>query len=277
MRVYENIEVFQKLSNAVVSMGTFDGVHWGHQQLLRRLCAQAKEVGGETVVITFWPHPNLVLAPLAPAPIRLLTTSEEKISLLKKLGIDHCISIRFTKSFSQLSAKNFIQQVLVAQVGVKKLVIGYDHHFGKGRAGDLALLREEGQRHDFAVEEISPQTMDTVTISATKIRQLFLEGDVEKAHAYLGYPYEISCALICATPDNKRQLHMRLVATNSHKLIPADGYYIVQVVHQNSVEEGRLRISRNNGVAIMELRMPSFLSTTSHTPQLCIRFKKTLC
>ncbi|MCU0318438.1 MAG: FAD synthetase family protein [Amoebophilaceae bacterium] len=276
MRVYESIEAFQKLDKAIVSMGTFDGVHWGHQQLLRRLRAQARAVGGETVIITFWPHPNLILAPLAPAPIQLLTTSEEKINILKELGIDHCINIKFTKALSRLSAKNFVQQVLVSQVGVKKLIIGHDHRFGKGRAGNLALLQAEGQCHNFTVEEMSPQIVDTITISSTKIRQLLLEGDVEKAHAYLGYPYEIGCTMMCAATYHARHLHVRLIAANSHKLIPSDGRYRVQVVHQNLDEEGRLYIRRCNGVPTIELSVPTFLSVTSQTPDLRIIFKKNL-
>jgi riboflavin kinase / FMN adenylyltransferase len=276
MKIYESIEAFQKPGKAIVSMGAFDGVHLGHQQLLQRLRAYAQEVGGETVMVTFWPHPSRVLTPFPLAPTRLLTTSEEKVSILENLGIDHLIKIQFTKSFSQLSAKNFVQQVLVAQVGAKKLVIGYDHRFGKGRAGNLALLQAEGRRHDFTVEAMSPQTIDAVNISSTTIRQLLLEGDVEKAQAYLGYPYKIHCTLLRKAPDNNRNLHIRLVVSNSHKLIPADGCYTVQVVHQNSAEAGCLRIMRSNEVPTIELITPNFLSTTLQESSLCIRFEQNL-
>ena len=124
----------------------------------------------------------------------------------------------------------------------------------------------------FTVEAMSPQTIDAVTISSTKIRQLLLEGDVEKAQAYLGYPYEIYCTLLRETPDNNCNLHIRLVAMNSHKLIPADGCYTVQVVHKNSTEAGRLRIMRSNDVPTIELSRPTFLSATLQEPSLCIRF-----
>lgn len=278
MRIYESLEAFQKPSKAIVSMGTFDGVHLGHQQLLQQLLKNAREVGGEAVVVTFWPHPRRVLAHTQPAPTQLLTTFDEKAATLAQLGIDRLLKVEFTKAFSQLSAQAFVQQVLVAQVGMTQLVVGHDHRFGKGRAGNVALLQELGLHYNFTVEEVSPMLIDDVTISSTIIRQLLLEGNVEKAQAYLGRPYEIHCAFLQQdSGSGKHNPSIYMTATNPHKLIPLDGDYIVQVIRQDVVDEGTLRIVRKNNVPTMKLSTTHGSRATLHIPSLCIRFKKNIC
>ena len=278
MRIYESIEAFQKPSKVVVSMGTFDGVHLGHQQLLQQLLKNSQEVGSEAVVVTFWPHPRIVLAHTHPAPTRLLTTFDEKAASMAQLGIEHLLKLQFTKTFSQLSAQTFIQQVLVAQVGMTHLVVGHDHRFGKDRVGNIALLQEAGRHYDFTVEEVSPILIDGVTISSTKIRQLLLAGNVEKAQAYLGRPYEIHCAPLQQDPGSDQHTPNTLIAaTNPHKLIPLDGDYIVQAVCQDTATEGYLHIVRKNNVPNMTLSVPHDSKAILHAPNLCIRFKKNLC
>ncbi|MBT1706139.1 FAD synthetase family protein, partial [Fulvivirgaceae bacterium PWU20] len=140
MKIYHGIEDFAPLDFAVVTSGTFDGVHVGHQKILQRLIEVAKRNGGETVVITFWPHPRLVLHP-EDESLKLLNTFEEKAALIKEQGIQHLIRIPFTKEFSQLTSQEFIQKVLIQTIGTKKLVIGYDHHFGKNREGSFEQLK----------------------------------------------------------------------------------------------------------------------------------------
>ena len=277
MRLCERIEAFQKPSKAIVSMGTFDGVHLGHQQLLQQALKNSREVGGEAVVVTFWPHPKLVLAHTHQTPTQLLTTFDEKVTTLAQLGVDHLLKLPFTKTLSQLSAQAFIQQVLVAQVGVTHLVIGHDHCFGKDRLGNVALLQEAGLRYNFTVEEVPPTLIDGVTISSTKIRQLLLAGNVETAQAYLGRPYEIHCALLQQDPGSgQRSPNIHMAASNPHKLIPPNGRYMVQVAHLDTTEEGSLHIVRKNNVPNMVLSMPHYSSATLHAPHLRIRFKKHL-
>jgi riboflavin kinase / FMN adenylyltransferase len=277
MRLCESIEAFQKPSKAVVSMGTFDGVHLGHQQLLQLLLKNSREVGGEAVVVTFWPHPRLVLARANQAPTQLLTTFDEKVAILTHLGIDHLLKLPFTKTLSQLSAQAFVQQVLVSQVGTTHLVVGHDHCFGKDRLGNVALLQEAGLRHHFTVEEVLPTLIDGVTVSSTKIRALLLAGDVEKAQAYLGRPYEIHCTLLKQDPGGgQRAPNLHVAANNPHKLIPPDGHYGVQVTHQDIPEEGSLHIVRKNNTPNMVLSIPHCSSATLHAPSLYIRFKKNL-
>jgi len=271
MKIYESIAAFQKPTKAIVAMGVFDGVHLGHQQLLQQLQSSAQEVSGEVVMVTFWPHPRLVLVHTRPAPIQLLTTFGEKAAILAQLGVDHLLKIQFTQDFSQLSAQDFVQQVLVEQIGMAQLVVGLDHRFGKDRAGNIALLQEAELHYGFTVIEALPVMLENVTVSSTKIRQLLLAGDVEKAQAYLGRPYEINGSMLQQDPSYKSSLNTHLVSTTPHKLIPADGLYIVQVVHQDVVEEGMLRIARKYDAPTMELTV-SNCSRVAWGTSLCIRF-----
>jgi len=276
MRVYEDIQAFDKPYNTIVTMGIFDGVHQGHQQLLRQICTRAHQVGGETVVVTFWPHPKQVLSPPQTAPIQLLTTFEEKTTMLSQLGIDHLLKIKFTKAFSQLSAEAFVQQVLVAWVGMTQLVVGHDHRFGKNRIGNTTLLRKLGLRNNFTVKEIAPTLTDGVQISSTKIRQLLLQGKVERAQAYLGRPYAIECTTLQPEKNGKPGLNLVLASMHSYKLIPADGCYVVQVVHPHGTENGMLRITRKHNIPNMELAISNCASTTRYTPNVYVKFKKNL-
>jgi riboflavin kinase / FMN adenylyltransferase len=274
MKIDERIEAFQKASKAIVAMGIFDGVHLGHQQLLQQLRGNAQEVGGEVVIVTFWPHPRLVLSQRHSAPIQLLTTFDEKTAILERLGIDGLLKIRFTKTFSQLSAQDFVRQVLVNKIGMKQLVVGHDHRFGKARTGDLALLQEAGIRHGFTVTAVRPVMVGNTTVSSTKIRQLLLAGAVDEAHAYLGRPYEINCTKLQQDPSRESSLTTNLVATNPHKLIPADGLYMVHVVHQDVVEEGMLRIVRKHDVPPTMALTVASTSSVVWSSHLYVRFIK---
>ncbi len=276
MKVYEDIQVFDKPHKPIVTMGIFDGVHWGHQQLLRQICTHAHQAGGETVVVTFWPHPRHILSTTHTAPIQLLTTFEEKATILSQLGIDHLLKIKFTKAFSQLSTEAFVQQVLVARVGMTQLVVGHDHRFGKNRTGNTALLRELGLRNNFTVKEIAPTLVDGVKVSSTKIRQLLLQGQVEEARGYLGRPYEVACTILQQHADGKQDSNFSLTAMHPYKLIPAGGHYAVQVVHPKGTNNGTLRITRKYNTPIMELTIANGSRETRHTANLHIQFKKNL-
>ncbi len=187
MNTFYNIEDFKKVPNAVVTIGTFDGVHRGHQEILRNMVNRAKEIGGESVVVTFYPHPRQVLS--HDSGIRFISTQEEKIAHLEALGIDNLIIIKFTKEFAAIPSEDFIKDYLVKNIQPAVLIIGYDHHFGKGRTGDFGMLYELGSQYHFKVEKIQEQDVDNVAVSSTKIRQFLENGDIKHANMLLGYEY----------------------------------------------------------------------------------------
>lgn len=187
MNTFYNIEDFKKVPNAVVTIGTFDGVHRGHQEILRNMVNRAKEIGGESVVVTFYPHPRQVLS--HDSGIRFISTQEEKIAHLEALSIDNLIIIKFTKEFAAIPSEDFIKDYLVKNIQPAVLIIGYDHHFGKGRTGDFGMLYELGSQYHFKVEKIQEQDVDNVAVSSTKIRHYLENGDIKHANMLLGYEY----------------------------------------------------------------------------------------
>ncbi|MEQ9415421.1 MAG: riboflavin biosynthesis protein RibF, partial [Cyclobacteriaceae bacterium] len=241
MKIYHSIDDFPKLNNAVVTSGTYDGVHIGHQRILERLKEIAQKYKGETVVITFWPHPRLVLYP-EENTLQVLNTFEEKAKLLRAQGIQHLLRIPFTKEFSQISSQEFIDNILVKQIGTKKLVIGYDHRFGKNREGSFEQLKLNGPQYGFDVEEISRQDVDNVGVSSTKIRKALVEGDIETANHFLGRPYSISGRVIKGEKLGRvLGFPTANVDVDSHyKLIPAEGIYTVTVSHGSKRYGGML-------------------------------------
>lgn len=243
MKIYHSVDDFTKLNNAVVTSGTFDGVHIGHQTILGRLKQIAEKYHGETVVITFWPHPRLVLYP-EENTLQVLNTFEEKAALLKEQGIQHLLRIPFTKEFSQISSQEFIDNILVQQIGTKKLVIGYDHRFGKNREGSFEQLKLNGPQYGFDVEEISRQDVDHVGVSSTKIRKALNEGDIQTATHFLGRPYSLSGRVIKGEKLGRvLGFPTANVDVDSHyKLIPAEGIYAVTVQHAQANYGGMLYI-----------------------------------
>jgi len=202
VKIYYSIEDFQNVSFPVLTTGTFDGVHTGHKTILDRLKAIAQENDGETVLLTFSPHPRIVLYP-DQNDLKLLTTREEKIALLEESGVDHLIIHPFTKEFSRLSSVAFIRDLLVNKIGTKKLVIGYNHHFGRNREGTLEHLLECGPIYGFDVEEIPAADIDNVNVSSTKIRQALQRGDISTAKAYLGHDYQLTGEVVAGDGRGK--------------------------------------------------------------------------
>jgi len=243
VKIYHSIDDFQRLNYAVVTSGTFDGVHLGHQTILRRLKEIAEKNNGETVVITFWPHPRLILKPEDDS-LKLLNTFEEKAELLKEQGIHHLLRIPFTKEFSQISSQEFITKILVDKIGTRKLVIGYDHRFGRNREGSFDQLKLNGPDYGFEVEEIPRQDVDNVGVSSSKIRKALEEGDVATANHCLGRPYSISGAVVKG--DRLGRVlgfpTANIDVDSHHKLIPAEGIYAVTVKHEHSIYKGMLYI-----------------------------------
>jgi riboflavin kinase/FMN adenylyltransferase len=252
MKIYHGIDDFVRLNYAVVTSGTFDGVHVGHQKILSRLRETAQKNGGETVVITFWPHPRLVLHP-EDTSLKLLNTFEEKAALLKAQGINHLVRIPFTKEFSQLSSEEFVTQIIVNTIGTRKLVIGHDHHFGKNREGSFEQLRADGPKYGFDVEEIPRQDIDHVGVSSTKIRKALEEGDIDTATHFLGNFYSLTGRVVMGDKLGRLLGYptANIEVDTAYKLIPADGIYAVTVDHDSKQYKGMLYIGNRptvNGV-----------------------------
>lgn len=243
MKIHRQGEIHPRPQHPVVTSGTFDGVHVGHQKILNRLKELAREVNGETVVLTFWPHPRLVLHPEDDS-LKLLNTFEEKAALLREAGIDHLVQIPFTEEFSRLSSQEFVQQVLVEKLGTQYLVIGYDHRFGRNREGGFEYLKENADFFGFQVEEIPRQDIDDIGISSTEIRQSLEIGDIAPANLHLGRPYEISGTVVSGERIGRNlgfpTANIRV--EEKFKLIPADGIYAVRVRHQHNTYGGMLYI-----------------------------------
>lgn len=191
MKVYHDIKDFRKIPNAIVTIGTFDGVHLGHQAVFKQMVDKARQIGGETVVITFFPHPRIVISP-NDNRLRLITSQEDKIEHLRRSNIDNLIIINFTKEFSHTSSEDFIKDYVVRYIQPAILVIGYDHHFGSNRSGDFDTLSKLGMEFHFAVEKINEHDIEDITISSTKIRSALQQGDIKLANKLLGYSYSTS-------------------------------------------------------------------------------------
>ncbi|MCH7401739.1 bifunctional riboflavin kinase/FAD synthetase [Belliella kenyensis] len=243
MRIFEGINNFVSVNNPVVTSGTFDGVHLGHQKILKRIRNIADDIGGETVLITFWPHPRLVLYPKE-HNLLLLSTFEEKAKFLQEAGVDHLLTIPFTKEFSQLSSDEFIQKIIIDTIQTRKLVIGYDHRFGKNREGSFEFLKSNIAQYPFELEEISRQDVDDVGVSSTKIRAALWEGKVQVANEYLGRPYELN-GIIIKGQQLGRSIGFptaNVHVPNDYKLIPCDGAYAVRVIVEGNTFDGMLNI-----------------------------------
>ena len=243
MKIYHGLDQFEKPDFAVVTSGTFDGVHLGHQKIISRILEISQKNQGECVVITFWPHPRVVLSK-GKTDLRLLTSLDEKAELLDKAGIHHLLVLPFTPEFSQLSPEEFIQKIYIQGVGTHKLVIGYDHRFGKNREGGFDYLTQNANQYPFTVEEIPRQDIDDVGISSTKIRKAIQAGDIALANQYLGYPYSLT-GLVIHGDKLGRTIGFptaNLKIEESYKLIPNDGIYAVKVSLDTKEYQGMLYI-----------------------------------
>ncbi len=243
MKIYHTPDDFTRLEYAVVTSGTFDGVHRGHQKILNRLKEIADRNSGQTVVLTFWPHPRLVLHP-EDQTLKLLNSFEEKAELLRQQGIQHLVRIPFTREFSQLSSSDFVRRILVDTLGTRKLVIGYDHHFGKNREGSFEQLQLTSSQYGFDVEEIPAEDIDHITVSSSAIRKALESGDVTTAMNLIGRPYSLSGLVIIGDKLGRVMGYptANLAIESNFKLIPADGIYAVRVQHAGQGYEGMLYI-----------------------------------
>lgn len=232
MKVHRDINRLPQFSNAAITIGTFDGVHSGHRQIIHQLKKEASVNEGESVIITFDPHPRMILNLKKNQPsIRLLTTLSEKIELLNKQGIDHLVIVPFTLDFSNQPAEEYISEFLVARFHPRTIIIGYDHRFGNNRAGDYKLLEKYQDKFQFEVKEIPEHVLNHVKISSTKIRLALEDNDIETANECLGYDYFFEGKVIKGNQLGRTLGYptANLEIQNEFKLIPADGIYAVNV------------------------------------------------
>ncbi len=250
MKVFTSIDEIPKIQNVVVSQGTFDGVHKAHKVILSRLKEIAENQNGETLLITFEPHPRMVLFPNDHG-LKLLNTQEEKIELLNSVGIDNLLVIPFTKDFSRQSSLQFIRDVVVEKIGAKVLVVGYDHRFGKNREGSFENLQEYSNLYGFDLVRIPEQDVENVAVSSSKIRSALLIGDIEQATKYLDRFYSIEGKVIEGKKLGRTlgfpTANIKVVDEN--KLIPADGIYAVNVFIHKKQYGGMMNIGNNPTIA----------------------------
>ncbi len=234
MKIYTNFDEIGLIPNPVLTIGTFDGVHVGHQKIIERLNQRAEEVGGESVLFTFFPHPRMVIQPTNHG-IKLIQTQEEKIEKLARLGLKHLIVFPFTKEFSELTADEFVFQFLVSRLHVHTIIVGYDHQFGKNREGNLQFLESNSSKYGFSVEEISAQEINDVNISSSKIRFALAKGDISTTNHYLNEEFELRGTVV---QGNKLGRTIGFPTANiriddSLKLVPGNGVYAVKVCLEN--------------------------------------------
>ena len=225
MKIFRGLSDFNEDKKSVVTVGTFDGVHIGHQKIIKKINANKKDKN--SVLLTFYPHPRMVIQD--DSDVKLLNTLEEKMMLLEKSGLDCLVIEPFTKKFSRQSALDFVRNVLVSTLNIKKLVIGYDHRFGKNREGDFEQLTEYGELFDFKVKEITAQDIETVAVSSTKIRKALQEGDIKTANKYLGYNYLLTGKVVRGKGLGRKWNYptINIQIANPYKLLPKNGVYIV--------------------------------------------------
>lgn len=247
MKIYHQLSEFTKLPHAVVTIGTFDGVHFGHQKIIKRLCELAKSSGGESVILTFFPHPRMIIEP-ENQELKLINTIKEKAQIMADLGVDHLIITPFTRDFSNMEAAAYIKNILIDTIGTKEIIVGYDHRFGKDRKGGLKELIDHAKLFHYQIEEIPEQDVNDVAVSSTKIRKALLNGDVALASSYLGYNFAITGPVIKGDKIGRTIGFptANIFVEETYKLIPSDGIYAVTVEMEpeNSTYKGMAYIGQ---------------------------------
>ena len=236
---------YKQIKSSVITIGTFDGVHVGHQQIIHRLVDTARKNDLQALVLTFFPHPRMVIQ--NDANIKLINTIDEKAKQLEQLGVDHLVVKEFTKSFSRLTALEYVRDILVNKLKVKHIIVGYDHHFGRNRTANINELKEFGAFYDFEVTEIEPQEVDDVAVSSTKIRSAILKGNIPTANKFLGYNFMLTGTVIKGKGLGKTldfpTANIQIEA--AYKLIPKHGVYVVKSQIKGVEVFGMMNIGKN--------------------------------
>ena len=245
MKIYNSLYDFKTTKKTIVTLGTFDGVHIGHQKIVEKLIQNAKEHNCESLILTFFPHPRMVLH--EGSDIKLLNTIDERSVLLDKLGLDNLIIHPFDKEFSKLSAEEFVKTILVDSFNIQKIIIGHDHRFGRNRTANIDDLILYGEKFGFEVEQISAQEINEVSISSTKIRNAILDGNMLLANEYLGYAYGLS-GIVSKGKQLGRAIGFptaNIIIAEEYKLIPKNGVYIVKSILNQITVFGIMNIGVN--------------------------------
>lgn len=246
MKVFHSIDDLPEFKKTVFTQGTFDGVHLGHQQILAQMTEVAQKTGGETVVLTFWPHPRLFLFP-EDNQLKLLQTLDEKLELFARCHIDNVVVLPFTKEFSNILPEDYIREILVNRLNVSVAIVGYDHRFGRNREGDIKLLQAFQEQYHYEVMEIAAEDIDEITISSTKIRNALLAGEIDTATKYLGRPYNFSGTVVKGMQLGRTLGYptANLELNEPFKLIPAIGVYAVKCQVDGRTYGGMMNIGNN--------------------------------
>ena len=254
---------FKSNTQSVITIGTFDGVHVGHRAIMQRLVAAAKEQGLVSTVLTFFPHPRMVLQ--KNSDIKLINTLSEKKQLLENIGLDYFVVEPFTHEFSRLSALEYVRDILVTQLKAKKIIIGYDHRFGRNRNADIQDLKKYGEQFGFEVEEISAQQLDEVSVSSTKIRKALAKGDIHTANTYLGYAFTIEGTVTQGKALGRTIGYptANLHVPQTYKLIPKNGVYVVKALVNNTLTYGITSIGTNPTVGGTAKSIETFFLDTN--------------
>ena len=248
MNIFYDFDQVGDIRNAVVTTGSFDGVHIGHKVILQRLKKLANEIGGETVLITFHPHPRKVLYPdTLGKGLFLINSQREKIQLLQKAGLDNLIIVQFTVEFSRITSIDFVKNILLNKLHARKIVIGFNHHFGHNREGDYDELRKLGAANGFEVEEIPEQDIHNESVSSTKIRKAIQDGNIQKANAYLDHQYIMMGMMYKSSPmlEEIGFPCYSMKVEEDTKLTPPNGVYAVTVIGEDSFSRAMCFIRRN--------------------------------
>ena len=276
MRIYHSIEDFPSDVNTIVTIGTFDGVHKGHQIIINRINEIAKKKAMESVVLTFDPHPRHVIYP-DDQELRLIHTLEEKIEALRKTGVQNLVLHKFTKEFSRTESVNFIRDFLVTKLNMKYMVVGFDHHFGKNRQGTFDNLIELSDVYGFKIEKIKPQNIGEVTISSTKIRNAILEGDCKKANTYLSANFSITGKVVQGNKIGSSIGYptANIEIENQWKILPKNGVYAVKILLKNQQYFGMLNLGNRPSISddsfAIEVHLFDF-NATIYNEELKIEF-----
>lgn len=246
MSVFYNISELSQVTNSIVTIGTFDGVHLGHQKIIKRLVELKQKQGGEIVLFTFDPHPRKILFP-EQKDLKLITTTEEKCDILKQFGVDHVLVYPFTTEFSKMQAQDYISNIIVKGVKTKTLVIGYDHRFGSNREGSIDTLKQFAPIYHFDLEEIPAQEINQLNVSSTRIRKAIEDGDIQTANDFLGYTFFITGEVIKGKQLGRTIGYptANIFIDNADKLIPKIGVYAVNVVLKGVTYKGMLNVGTN--------------------------------
>ena len=245
LNIFSSIQSYFSAKKTIVTLGTFDGVHLGHQSIFNKLVSEAKKLNCESLVLTFFPHPRMILR--QDDSIKLINTIEEKTLLLDNLGINNLVIHPFDNVFSQMSGEDFVKQILVDTFHIQKIIIGYDHRFGKGGSCDIDDLIYFGTKYGFEVEQISAQEINEVSISSTKIRKALCLGDITKANDFLGYPYFLN-GVVVQGKQLGRTIGFptaNIKVSANYKLIPCEGVYLVKIEILDKEYFGMLNIGNN--------------------------------